>query len=126
MATLIILLIAILFTTAIIAMMRGHLLALIIGICLLSHAVNLSVFISAPPVSGQPPLIAANASAPPADAADPLPQALVLTAIVIGFGVLGFALALGQRLVSASGSPELAALPRTDDLPSTASDGGQP
>ena len=50
-----------------------------------------------------PPLIEAGAGQLPAAAADPLPQALVLTAIVIGFALLCFALVLGAWLVRHNG-----------------------
>ena len=43
------------------------------------------------------PIIAEGALSAPPDTADPLPQALILTAIVIGFGVLAFLLALVER-----------------------------
>ena len=46
--------------------------------------------------------------------ADPLVQALILTAIVIGFGVLAFTLALAYRASQAVGSDDLDALQSTD------------
>lgn len=48
-------------------------------------------------VSHAPPLVAEGASAPAGAVANPLPQALVLTAIVIGFGLAAFLLALLAR-----------------------------
>jgi multicomponent K+:H+ antiporter subunit C len=54
----------------------------ILGLTFLSYAVNLFIFVSGRLVMGQPPIIAEGASY-----ADPLPQALVLTAIVISFGM---------------------------------------
>ncbi|HEU4842586.1 MAG TPA: NADH-quinone oxidoreductase subunit K, partial [Ilumatobacteraceae bacterium] len=65
---------------------------LIIGIGLIGHGANL-VFLTTTR-RGQAPLIG---SGDPADFADPMPQALVLTAIVISFGVTALLLALAYR-----------------------------
>ena len=65
---------------------------LIIGLGLIGHGANL-VFLTTTR-RGQAPLIG---SGDPADFADPLPQALVLTAIVISFGVTALLLALAYR-----------------------------
>ena len=51
---------------------------------------------------------------PPAPFADPLPQALILTAIVISFGVLAFAVVLIQRAYRAVGSDDLDRMRSTD------------
>jgi multicomponent K+:H+ antiporter subunit C len=55
----------------------------IIGLSLLSYAVNLFIFSMGRLRAGAPPVL--DTAAGPADYADPVPQALVLTAIVIGF-----------------------------------------
>ena len=70
---------------------------LIIGLVLLSNAINLLIFVAAGLTRGKPPIIAANATQMVGASADPLPQALILTAIVISFGVLAFALVLFSR-----------------------------
>jgi multicomponent K+:H+ antiporter subunit C len=54
----------------------------IAGLTMLSYAVNVFIFVSGRLAPGQPPIIGAGAAY-----ADPLPQALVLTAIVISFGM---------------------------------------
>jgi multicomponent K+:H+ antiporter subunit C len=56
-----------------------------IGLTLLSYAVNLFIFAMGRLRVGDAPVVAAGAAADPASYADPLPQALVLTAIVISF-----------------------------------------
>jgi len=56
-----------------------------IGLALLSYAVNLFIFAMGLTRSGAAPIVRAGAAADPSLYADPLPQALVLTAIVIGF-----------------------------------------
>ena len=65
---------------------------LIIGLGLIGHGANV-VFVTASR-RGRPPLIGTG---DPADFADPLPQSLVLTAIVISFGVSALLLALAYR-----------------------------
>ncbi len=56
----------------------------IVGLSLISYGVNLFIFSMSRPRSNVPPVVSSGAINP-ADYADPLPQALVLTAIVIGF-----------------------------------------
>jgi len=66
---------------------------ILLGFALLGHAAVLALLGAGGP-AGEPPL-ANTASA--AEAANPLPQALGLTAIVIGFGLTLFLLALARR-----------------------------
>jgi multicomponent Na+:H+ antiporter subunit C len=63
-----------------------HLVRLLLGLSLLTTAVNLALFQAGRIESVQPPLIPEGADRLH-DSADPLPQALVLTAIVIGFAL---------------------------------------
>jgi multicomponent K+:H+ antiporter subunit C len=65
--------------------LRPRTFQVIMGFTLLSYAVNLFIFGMGRLVVGRPPVIDANTVPDPALMADPLPQALVLTAIVIGF-----------------------------------------
>lgn len=58
---------------------------LVVGLCLLSYAVNLFIFSMGRLRMGAAPVLGAGGVADPALYTDPLPQALVLTAIVIGF-----------------------------------------
>ena len=78
-------------------LLRRNLLRIIIGLVLLSNAVNLLVFSMGRVRRAGPPLVPDGASAPLEAYANPLPQALVLTAIVIGFGLISFALVLAYR-----------------------------
>lgn len=57
----------------------------IIGLSLISYGVNLFIFSMGKLKAGMPPILSENGVGDPAQYADPLPQALVLTAIVIGF-----------------------------------------
>lgn len=65
---------------------------IIIGLILLSQAANLTILASGGLKTNAAPLI--NDKVDLSSLADPLPQALVLTAIVIGFGILAFLLTL--------------------------------
>ncbi len=76
----------------------------IVGFTLLSYAVNLFIFATARPVPGLPPIIRAEVPITLANYTDPLPQALVLTAIVISFAMTAILAALALRSFGASGS----------------------
>ncbi len=65
--------------------LRPRTFQVIIGLSLLSYAVNLFILAMGGLRTGAAPILAAYASGDPAQHADPLPQALVLTAIVISF-----------------------------------------
>ncbi|WP_159992873.1 Na+/H+ antiporter subunit C [Roseomonas sp. 18066] len=66
-------------------LMRPRTFQLIIGLSLLSFAVNLFIFSMGRFPVGKPPILEPGMRGDPAVFADPLPQSLVLTAIVIGF-----------------------------------------
>lgn len=78
-------------------MLRRSLVKLVIGLLLLGHAANLLIFTMGRLTPGSPPLIPPEATQPAPPFADPLPQALILTAIVIGFGMQAFTLVLIQQ-----------------------------
>lgn len=78
-------------------MMRRSIVKLIIGLVLLGHAANLLIFTAGGLVRARVPLVPEGAQAPVPPFADPLPQALILTAIVIGFGVVAFTVVLIHR-----------------------------
>lgn len=72
------------------------LIRMLLGLGLLGNAVNLLIFVSGRLTKAVPPIIAGNETAP-VMAANPLPQALILTAIVIGFAMFSFLLVLAYR-----------------------------
>jgi len=78
--------------------LRARTFPVLLGLTLLSYAVNLFLFASGRLRLDAPPLIGSGASY-----ADPLPQALVLTAIVIGFGMTAYLAMLALRGLSESG-----------------------
>jgi multicomponent Na+:H+ antiporter subunit C len=97
-----------LYATGLYLMLRRRLGQLIIGLGLLSNGSNLLIFTSAGLTRGRPPIVEEAATAASAAAlADPVPQALILTAIVIGFGVLAFALVLAHRVRMTTGTDDI-------------------
>ena len=90
--------IGILTACGIFLMLRPRTFSLVLGLTLLSYAVNLFLFASGRLKMDAPPLIREGAAY-----ADPLPQALVLTAIVIGFGMTAYLVMLALRALSESG-----------------------
>ncbi|MDD5389088.1 MAG: Na+/H+ antiporter subunit C [Gallionellaceae bacterium] len=73
--------------------LRGRTFPMVLGLTFLSYAVNLFLFSMGRLGIGQPPVIRAAATA----YADPVPQALVLTAIVIGFAMTAFVIVLALK-----------------------------
>jgi multicomponent Na+:H+ antiporter subunit C len=95
-----------LYSTGLYLMLRRRLAQVIVGLSLLSNGSNILILTAAGVTRGRPPLITASARSA-ADFADPVPQSLILTAIVIGFGVLAFALVLAHRVHQSSGSDDI-------------------
>lgn len=83
---------------------------MIFGLILLSNAVNLLILTVGGVTRGAPPIITQGATELAAPYANPLPQALVLTAIVIGFGLIAFALVLVYRTYATTGTIDVDAL----------------
>ncbi len=103
-----------LFAAAIYLMLRRSVLKLALGLSLLANAANLVIFVAAGLTRGEPPLIADGETLPPPDAADPLPQAMVLTAIGSGFSVLAFTLTLRHRVYEEGGTDDVDDLSEAD------------
>lgn len=91
---------AILFAVGTYLVMQRMLSRVIIGLGLISHGANLLIMLAGSG-STTPPVLGATDAA---DVADPLPQAMVLTAIVITFGITAFLLALALRSYVLTGS----------------------
>ena len=82
--------------------LRPRTFQVLMGLTLLSYAVNLFIFGMGRLQTGRAPIIAGQAD--PALYADPVPQALVLTAIVIGFGTTALLLVLLLALRALTGT----------------------
>ena len=92
MEALISIIIAVLTSCGIYLMLRARTFPVILGLTLLSYAVNLFIFVMGRLHTGRPAVIGAGDRYPA-----PLPQALVLTAILIGFAMTAFLLVLALR-----------------------------
>ncbi len=106
-------LVGILYTAGVYLMLRRSILKFIIGIIFMSNATNLLVFLSAGLVAGAPAFINPDQT-PGTPMADPLPQALVLTSIVIGLGIVVFSIALKYKFFKVTGTEDLDQLKQTD------------
>jgi len=85
--------VGILFMAAVYLILSRSLLKIILGTGLLSHGAHLLLLTMGGLGGSSPPVLAEGVT----DYADPLPQALILTAIVISFGVTAFILVLAYR-----------------------------
>ena len=81
---------------------------IVVGFAVLGSGVNLIVFLAGRPGTLVPPVVPEGAVALAGDAAAALPQALVLTAIVIGFALLCFSLVLAARVSRDHGHSDVA------------------
>ena len=110
MTVLMAILIGVLYACGVYLMLRRNIVKLIFGLILMGHAANLLIFTIGGLVRAKPPLAAPGAEAPPPGVADPLPQALVLTAIVIGFALTAFFAVLIKRVFAVTGTDDTDAL----------------
>jgi multicomponent Na+:H+ antiporter subunit C len=94
MESLLALVVGVLFAAGIYLLLDGNLVRAVFGLVLMSNAANLLFFTAGRVLRGAPPLIPEGMAAPAGAVANPLAQALVLTAIVIGFGVVALLLVL--------------------------------
>ena len=84
-------------------LLRERSFSVVLGLALLSYAANLFIFAGSRLTATVPPL-ALEGIAAEAVRADPLPQALVLTAIVISFGTTAYLVALALRAIGEAGT----------------------
>ena len=114
-------LVGIFFAAALYLMMSKHIVRVLLGIVILGNAVNLLLFTSGRLTREVPPIIAKGSDTLAAAAANPLPQALVLTAIVISFSFFCFLLVLTYRAYQDLGTDDTdemrVAEPKGEPLP---------
>lgn len=96
------------FAVGIYLMLSTHIVRIVIGIAVFGNAVNLLIFTCGRLFREVAPIVPAGLAAPEGPVANPLPQALILTAIVISFSFLAFILVLVLRAYREMG---------TDDTP---------
>lgn len=106
--------VGVLVATGVYMMLRRSLVKFLFGIVLLGHGANLAVFLSGGLVRGRSAVIVDGESTLAPGHADPLPQALVLTAIVIGFAVVSFLAVLIRRTQEESGQGDVDELRETE------------
>jgi multicomponent Na+:H+ antiporter subunit C len=97
----------VLYAAGIYMLLRRRLAQLIIGLGLLSNGTNLLIFTAGGLTHAGPPVVPEGETSLVGPYADPVPQALVLTAIVIGFGLLAFCLVLAHRVHDSIGTDDV-------------------
>ena len=101
------LMITLFFTASIYLMLSTHIIRVLIGVAILSNAVNMLIFTAGRLTQEVPPIIAKGQMIPDQVTANPLPQALILTAIVISFSFFAFLLVLGFRAYQVLGTDDV-------------------
>lgn len=96
----------VLFTGGIFLLLHRDFVKLVIGIVVLGNATALFVFVAGGVVRDVAPLIVSPEGDLPEKFADPVPQALILTALVISFGIQAFALVLFKKVYDVHGVDE--------------------
>lgn len=103
-----------LFAAGLYMMLRRSMVKLLIGLGLLTNAVNLLIFTAAQLTRARSPIIPPEESLLKGPYADPLPQAFILTAIVISFGVTAFAVGLAYRAYKTIGTDDIDEIEETE------------
>jgi multicomponent Na+:H+ antiporter subunit C len=109
-------LIGVIFSVAMYLILHRHFFKLILGLMLFGLATNLFIFVIGRLTRGGSPIINEHDEVAVAPFADPVPQALLLTAIVIGFGIQAFALVLIKRVNQAFGTIDMDDMNSTDQI----------
>ena len=107
--------VGLLYASGIYMILRRSLVKLIIGIILLGNGANLLIFLLGRITKGLPPIIPENSKVFLEAYADPVPQALILTAIVISFGLQSFAIILVKRAHKVVRTDDLDEMNATDE-----------
>lgn len=107
MELLLIFLIGILYAAGIYMMLRRSMVKLLLGLVLIGNGANLLIFLLGNLSKGKPPVIRPTLSIIEGAYADPIPQSLILTAIVISFGLQAFAIVLLKRVYLVTGTDDL-------------------
>lgn len=108
--------VGVLYSAGLYMLLRRSLVKILIALALLTNAANLLIFTAAGLVRAEPPIVPQGETALEEPFADPLPQALILTAIVIGFGIQAFAMVLAYRTYRTAGTEDPDRLQTTDRL----------
>ncbi len=114
MTTLLAILIGFLFSVSIYLLLRRSIVKLVLGLLFLSYATSLLLFVTGGLTVGKPAFVESQTQIASKVVSDPLPQALILTAIVIGFGVAAFAMVLIYRFHRETGTIDMDELSETN------------
>jgi multicomponent K+:H+ antiporter subunit C len=98
--------------------LRGRTFPVVLGLAMLSYAINVFLFAMGRLVIDRPPIFAKGMT----DHVDPLPQALVLTAIVIAFGMTALVVVLALRTYLETGTDQVDGRPDADPAPDPSPD----
>lgn len=98
--------VSVFFAVAIYLMLSKHIIRILLGVSIFGNAVNLSIFTAGRLMREVPPIIPEALQTPDSTIANPLPQALVLTAIVISFSLFAFLLVLAFRAYQELGTDD--------------------
>lgn len=115
MELLLAIMVGVLYGAGLYMMLRRSLVKLIIGLIIIGNGANLLIFLLGRITKGQPPIIPEDAKIFAEIYADPLPQALILTAIVISFGLQSFAIILVKRAYQVVKTDDLDEMNATDE-----------
>jgi multicomponent Na+:H+ antiporter subunit C len=110
METAVAILVGILFATAVYLMLSTRTIRILIGISILGNAVNLLIFTTGRLAVAKPPILGTDEYVPSTPVANALPQALILTAIVISFSFFAFLLVLAFRAYQDLGTDDTGAM----------------
>lgn len=95
-----------LYAAGVYLLLRRSVIRVLVGLILLGHGATLLIFVASGPSRSGVPIVGEGAQALAPGAPDPLPQALILTAIVIGLAVVSYAAVLVRRVVSVAGTDD--------------------
>jgi multicomponent Na+:H+ antiporter subunit C len=98
--------VGIFFVISIYLMLSKHIIRILLGVAVLGNAVNLLIFTAGRVTREVPPIIPDGLLVPEKAVANPLPQALILTAIVISFSFFAFLMVLAYRAYQELGTDD--------------------
>ena len=118
MELLLVVVLGFLYAAGIFLILRRSMVKLLLGIMLLGNGTNILIFLLGTITKGKPPVIDPNHNVFEDIYADPIPQALILTAIVISFALTAFAIVLLKRVYALVDSDDLDDLntPEEEDI----------
>lgn len=109
---------------AVYLLLERHSLRVVLGLSLLSNAINVAILTAGGAARANAAIVREGASTPVPPWSEPLPQALVLTAIVISFGVTVFLVALLVRHARQGGGADVDVPEDEDPRPAAGHEAG--